>query len=253
MRDDRSETTLARVAHAYVKTGQFERAKETYDELIAEAPEYTDQAIFDYVALASRALERSDRYGLASAVEAALALRPGLPFNELAVPLARYYSSTGDPIRALDFYERALTIAVPDSVPTLLFELAEMHESQGNCDEAIGFLRAFRARERRGPRADEANWKIGSCSYTLAKRARVDGNPDRALDHIDTVIDLGVPQNLLDEAWFERGEVLLDLGRRDEARFAYQMVLELNLTRSGQLVERARTRIDQLRFGRFVP
>ncbi|MGH7501439.1 MAG: tetratricopeptide repeat protein [Longimicrobiales bacterium] len=252
LRNDRSEATLSRVAHAYAETGQYERAKEMYDELIEQSPEYADQAVFDYVSLAGNALERADRYGMASAVEAAQELRPGLHFDEFAIPLARYYASTNDPVRALDFYERALTTAPGDTVPALLFEIAEMHESQGNCNEAIGFFRAFRARERRGDRAVEANWHIGNCSFNLARRARQIGDIDRALDYIDTVLDLRVPQNLVDEAWFERGELYLEIGRRDEALFAYNMVLELSSTGSGQLVDRARRRIDELRFGRSV-
>lgn len=253
LRSDGSEETQARVAHAYAKTGQYERAKEIYDELIEQSPRWTDQAVFDYVDLAGRALERSDRYGMASAVESAQALRPGIPFEEFAIPLARYYASTADAIRALDYYERALTTAPADTVPTLLYEIAEMHESQGNCSEAIGFFRAFRTRIRSGERADEANWHIGNCSFNLARRARQEGDAERALEYIDTVIDLGIPQNLIDEAWFERGEILLDVGLRDQALTAYRMVLDLSPTGTGQLVERARRRIDELRFGRSDP
>ncbi len=250
LRESRTETTLSRVAHAYIENGQFERAREVYDELLAAAPAWTDQAIFDYVTVAMRARDRGDRYGLANAVEAARVLRPGLPLDEFAIPLARYYAAGGDPVRALDSYERALAAAPPDSVPTLLFEMARMHESQGNCAEAIGLFRAFRTRERRGPRADEANWHIGNCSFSLARRSRQDGDLFKALRELDVVIDLGVPKNLLDEAWFDRGEVLLGLGRRDDAMFAYLMVLDLNRAGTGQLVERARRRIDDLRFGR---
>jgi len=250
LRESRTETTLSRVAHAYIENGQFERARELYDELLQASPAWTDQAVFDYVTVAMRARDRGDRYGLASAVEAARALRPGLPLDEFAIPLARYYAAGGDPIRALDSYERALASAPPDSVPTLLFEIARMHESQGNCAEAVGFFRAFRTRERRSARADEANWHIGNCSFSLARRSRQDGEWEAALRELDTVIDLGVPKNLLDEAWFDRGEVLLAMGRRDDALFAYLMVLDLNRAGTGQLVERARRRVDDLRFGR---
>jgi hypothetical protein len=40
---------------------------------------------------------------------------------------------------------------------------------------------------------------------------------------------------------------------RDQALTAYRMVLDLSRTGTGQLVERARRRIDELRFGRSVP
>ena len=250
LRQHPDEETKARTAHAYIQTGQFELAREIYADLIQESPKWTDQAIFDYVAVANKARDRSDRYGLASAVAAAQELRAGLPLDDFAIPLARYYSSTGDPALALDFYERALTAAPPDTVPTLLFEMAQIHEQLGNCPEAIGFFRAFRSRAPRDERIGDADWQIGDCSFTLARRAHQDGNLERAMEYVDAVLDLGVPKNLLDEAWFERGEILLEKGQREEALLAYRMVVQLNPTGTGQMVERARRRIDDLRFGR---
>jgi tetratricopeptide (TPR) repeat protein len=248
-------TVLARVAHAYAKTGQFERARDSYQELLERAPAYADQAIYDYLALARRARARSDRYGMAGALEAALTLRPGLPVEDMAPTLARYYARTGEPERARDFFERALATASPDSLPELLFDFAQYQEQQGNCGEAMELFNAFRTREPRGTRADEARWHVGTCAFNLAKEARQEGDNERALSLTQIVLDLGVPQNVIDQVWFERGEALLALERRPEALDAFIKVLEhIRPPGGGQLAERARQRIDQLRFGReFVP
>ncbi|CAN5679491.1 hypothetical protein BH23GEM10_BH23GEM10_09650 [soil metagenome] len=253
-RRESDDAVLSRVAHAYAVTGQFERARENYDELLRRAPEYTDQAIFDYLTLAERSQSRSDRYGMAGAVESALALRPGLAVGGMAAPLARYYARAGDGERAQVFYERALAYAPPDSVPGLLFDFAEFQEGQANCAEAIDLYNAFRTREPRGERADQARWNIGNCAFTLARAARQAGEQENALGYLDTMLGLGVPQNLIDQAWFERGEALLELGLREEALSAYIRVLETMRPGSNQLAARARQRIDQLRFGRdLVP
>ncbi|HEX6308914.1 MAG TPA: tetratricopeptide repeat protein [Longimicrobiales bacterium] len=246
----RGTEELARVAHAYAVTGQFERARESYDQLIERAPEYTDQAVFDYLTLARRAQARSDRFGMAGAVDAALALRAGLPVGDMAAPLARYYARAGEVDRARDFYERALAYSPPDSVPVLLFDFAQFQEAQGNCVEAIELFSAYRTRRPRGEQADQARWNIGNCSFALARQAREQGNPEQALEHLRVTLELGVPQNLMEQAWFERGEALLELGRRDEALEAYIRVLETSRTAGGALAERARQRIDELRFGR---
>jgi tetratricopeptide (TPR) repeat protein len=248
--ENESTAVLARVAHAFAVTGQFERAKESYDQLIQRDPDYTDQAIFDYLDLATRAQKRSDRYGVAGAIEAALALRPGLPVGGMAAPLARYYAGAGDTERARDFFERALGVAPPDSVPALLFDFAQFQESRGNCGEAIELFNAFRTREPRGDRADQARWNVGNCAFTLAKEARAQ-NPERALTWLAVTLELGVPRNLLDQAWFERGEILLEMGRRDEALDAYVRALERAPNAGGQLAERTRRRIDELRFGKI--
>jgi tetratricopeptide (TPR) repeat protein len=249
-REAPSDSTLLRVAHAYIETDQFERAREMYDELLARSADYADQAAFDYIMVARRAFERSDRYRLASAVDAALALRPGLPVDTFALPLARYYASSAESDRALDFYERALSVATTDSVPTILYEIGELQATQGHCEEAIHFFDEFRELEPRGDRADQAEWRTGSCAFELAREARADDRLEDALEYVDTVLELGVPRNQQDDAWFERGEIMLALDRRIDAFFAFNRVLELNPAGSGQLVERARQRINELRFGR---
>lgn len=244
------EEVLARIAHAYAVLGQFERAHETYQSLLQRAPEHADQAVFDYLALAQRAQQRNDRYGLAGAIEAAIALRPGLPVNDMAAPLARYYARAGEADRAREFFDRALASAPPDSVPSLLFDFAQLQDAQGECVEAIELFNAFRAREPRGERADQARWSTGNCAFQLGRAARSAGDPQRALAYLQVMLDLGVPQNLLDQAWFEQGEALLALDRRDEALEAYVRTLEHVRTAGSPLAERARQRIDELRFGR---
>ncbi len=243
------EQAVARLAHAYAVTGEFDHARMYYEQLLDDAPEYTDQAVYDYMLLARRARARNDRFGMANAVDAATALRPGLPLGEASSALARYYAQTGDAERAVDFFERALAEAAPDSVAGLLFELGTVQEARGNCPEAIAVFNAYRTRAPRGAQADEARWHVGNCSYAIGRAAQQDDRPADALRAFDTVIRLGVPQNLVDQAWYERGEILLAQGRRDEALEAYYRVLERNPARSNQLTQRAQRRIDELRFG----
>jgi len=243
------ESALLRVAHGYATVGQMEEAREAYAELLARDSRYTDQAVFDYVRLARRALQRGDRYGMAVAVEAALGLRPQIGLGDLAAPLARYYAETGEPARALPLYERALAMAPPDSAPELLYEIGRIEQALGQCREAIGSFSAYRQRRPGGAREGEARWHTGSCALTLARQAHREGNLPEALEHLDLVLELGAPENVQDQAWFERGEILFALGRFDEALAAYRRVLDLTPTRTGQLVERAQRRIDQIRFG----
>jgi tetratricopeptide (TPR) repeat protein len=249
-RNKGSDELLARVAHAYAVTGDFAHTQQYYTELVKRAPSYTDEAVFDYLTLARKAQARSDRYGLAGAVEAAVSLRPGLPVNDLAAGLARYYATTGDAAKSLEYYERALSAASSDSVASLLFELATVHESHGNCGDAITMFNAFRAKTNDAEKADQARWHIGSCSWDLARKAEQAADTAGALRAIQTVVDLGVPQNIMDQVWFERGELLLGQGRRDEALESYQRSLDASRSGAGQLAERARHRMDEIRFGR---
>ncbi|MBI4408303.1 MAG: tetratricopeptide repeat protein [Gemmatimonadetes bacterium] len=245
----RNPEIVARVAHAYAEVGRFEEARQAYERLLARSSEYVDQAVYDYVRLAQRALERGDRFGAAGAVEAALALRPGLPLAQLAPPLARYYRDTGDPERALGLYEQALAQLPADSAPALLFEMALLLEGDGKCGDAVAYYEAYRERLPRGAHAREARWHTGNCAFQLAQRAHEEGRLGDALGHVATVIGLGVPEDKLDEAWFERGEILFELGRKEEALEAYQRVLDLTTARGAQLGVKAERRIEQIRFG----
>jgi tetratricopeptide (TPR) repeat protein len=248
-RNEGNAATQARVAHAFVMTGQLENGREQYDSLLKFAPEMADQAVFDFLWLAHQAAARSDRFGLARAVEAAVQLRPGLDVGQWAPSLARYYASTGDAERALEYFERALSVVPSEGAPRLLFEIAALHERQGDCEEATGYLRSFLNRVPYGDSADDARFRIGSCAFELGRKARDEGQHAVALDRFATVIENGSPPNLVDQAWFERGEALLALGRPTEALEAYRRVVELSRGRDTQSSIRARRRILQLLTG----
>lgn len=244
-----SVEALSLVAHAYARTGNLERTRDAYSRLLEAAPGYRDQAVYDFLAMARRARERNDLHGMARSVETAVTLQAGAWPADLAGPLARYYAQSGEPARAIRFYELALVHVPPDSTRALLYDLGRLHEDQQQCRAAIGYFQAYAERWPDDDRADQARWQIGNCSFELAREARQDGRVTESLDHLETVIELGVPENVQDQAWFERGELLFSLGRDDEALEAYRRVLELNPARTGQIVDRAQRRIDQIRFG----
>lgn len=241
---------LRRVAHGFARTGQAVRAREAYDQLLAQAPEYTDQAVFDYIDLARQRLERRDRYGMAEAVEAALVLRPELSVPDLAEPLARFYAENGEPERALVYFQRALYYASPEEAPPLLFAIGQAQVGQGNCREAMGYFEAYVRRAPRGSLVNSARFHWGQCAFERGRELvrTEEGNRREALELFTMVNDLGVPEHLQDESWFERGEILFTLGRYAEALEAYRKVLELNPARTGHLVDRALRGIERIRF-----
>ena len=242
---------LRRLAHAYAVTGQFENARESYEILLADDAGATDQAAYDFILLAEQAQERGDGYGVARAAEAALALRPGLELSGLTDQLASFYEQTASPEQAVAWYERAIANASPDSAPPLMFRLGDLLAERDDCRRALPYLRGYLSRAPRGVHATDAQWNIGNCAYEAARAAHQAGDPERAMREIQTLLDLGVPSNLLDEGWFMRGEILYGLGRNEEAMAAYQRVIDLNPTRSGQLVDRAQRQIDIIRFGSY--
>ena len=233
-----------RVAHAYIITGQFDRGRRVYESLVKLEPRFTDQAVYDFVWLARTSMQRGDRFGTARAAEAALAMRPGLDLDELAVPLARHYASVGDVDRALEFYNRAIGRAQGNSA--LLFELASLIEQNGKCADAISYFRAFTEQVVSRDSATEARWRMGTCGLERGRQALAGGDPTAALALLDVTIEVGSPPHLLEQTWLERGEALLALGRTEEARASFERVLEISPAGRTQYSTRAERRLQEM-------
>lgn len=163
----------ARIAHAYAELGRIDEARDHYRQAADADSVYAEQAVADLVRLARTAEERGDRFGVAAAMEAAVAFRPGISVAELALPLARYYAQAGEYGRALPFYGKALGGVDPDSVPEILYETGLVHEQIGDCERALVFYEQFAERVPVSQRS-EVNFHIGECSYQTAIRIRRD-------------------------------------------------------------------------------
>jgi tetratricopeptide (TPR) repeat protein len=245
-RQNRSDPEIsARVAHAYLMTGQFERGRRQYEELIKQTPAYTDQAVFDFIRLARLSMARGDRFGTARAAEAALALRPGLDMDEMAIPLARHYAAVGDVDRALEFYNRAIGRRSTGG-NALLFELASLIEQNGKCVDALPYFRTFTEQSSSRDSATEARWRMGTCGLERGRQAMAGGNAERAIELYDVTLEVGAPPHLLDQTWLERGEALLSLNRMEEARAAFERVLELSPAGQNQYSRRAQQRLQEM-------
>jgi tetratricopeptide (TPR) repeat protein len=243
--------TLARVAHTYAMMNRVDDAGSYYLQAVSRDSALVDQAVSDLMRLAREARERDDRFAMASAIEVALRLRPGLGVSDLSLDLARHYFQNGEFGRALPFYQKALGEAT-DSAPDVVFEVGQAHEEIGDCPHALVFFERYREMLRRWERG-EVDWRIGSCAFNLAREILTLGDPteealDDALEHLDRVLELGAPRNIQAQAWFDRGEILSGLGQGDAAMEAYAQVRYADA--AGALVERAQERFDEIRFGR---
>mgnify|MGYP001065612206 CR=1 FL=1 len=251
-RDERADgPVLARVAHAYTREGEVDDAAEFYRRAVELDPAWSSQAVSDLMLLAEQAQASGDRFRMASAVDAARGIEPGVGLEGIALPLARHHFQNGEYGQALPLYQRALA-AGADSLPDVMFEVGQAHEEIGDCERALIFFEQFResvpARER-----DEVDWYIGSCSFQVAEGLHgSDRLTDRvlldALSAVDRTIEMGEPLNLQGRAWFERGQILADLGRCDDAIDSFRQVRAAEGNVQSALATRAQERLDDLRF-----
>jgi len=249
--DRPSAEVLARVAHTFTLEGQVDEAADYYRRAVALDDVWSSQAVSDLMRLAEEAQAGNDRFRMASAVEAAIRIEPGLGLEGLALPLARHHFENGEFGRALPLYQRALADAT-DSVPEIVFEIAQAHEEIGDCKGALLFFEQFREQVRPWERG-EVNWYIGNCSLQVAIGLRGAEVVDEevlldALSAVDRTIEMGEPRNLQGRAWFERGEILADLGRCEDAIASFRSAISAEGNAQNALATRAQERLDDLRF-----
>lgn len=240
-------TTLTRAAHAYARVGRIDEARDHYREAIRQDPDVADLAASDLLRVAHRATERRDGIAAAAAVEAAIELRPGVALTGLALPLARHFARNGQYGEALPYFQKALMETGGD--PEVIFEMALAHEELGDCERAIAFFEQVRDGFSAARRA-EVDWHVGNCSLELAHEAQERGLNDDALAHFRAAIALGEPRGRMAHAWFETAELLAARGQCTAAAQAFEQVLTAELGGGGFLVQRARDRIDEIRFRR---
>jgi len=238
----------ARVAHTYVALKRIDEAREYYGLAVAADSSLAEQAVADFAHLAREEERVRDHFGLASAVQTALAFRPGISLQDLALPLARHYSDIGEHGRALPFFQKALSAVDPDSMPRILFETGVAYDEVGDCESAVVYYDDYRERLDRGRRS-EVDWRLGNCSYQLARIRRGEGDDEEALRNLETLLSIGEPIILQALGYFEKGEILGDRGECEAAIEAFQEVPLFDPSGTSPLVDRAEARIDQIRFG----
>jgi tetratricopeptide (TPR) repeat protein len=240
--------TYARVAHTYVALGRVDEAREHYRSAVEGDSALADQALADFVHLAREENRAGDRYGMASAVQTALEFRSGISLDDLVLPLAQHYSEVGEYGRALPFYQKALSAMDPDSVPRLLFDVAVAYDEVGDCESAVIYYQDYRDRLDRWSRG-EVDWRLGNCSFELARNRWADGEEEEALEFLDTLLEIGEPRNRLARGYFIRGEILGYRGECEAAIEAFQQVPIMDPSGNSAVVDSAELRIDQIRFG----
>ena len=245
-------SVTSRVAHTYSMMGQVDDAGAYYVETSSKDETYIDQAVSDLMRLALDARDNNDSFAMATAVETALQLRPGLGVGNMSLPLAQHYFENGEYGRAIPFYQSAMADAT-DSLPEIVFEIAQAYEELRDCDHALLGFERFREMVRPRERG-EVDWYIGTCAFALSNdvmsRSSLIGEEelDRGLELIERVVELGEPRNIQAQAWFKMGEIFSHMGACEEAMGAYEQVRYMD--QSGPLLDRALRSYDEIRFGR---
>ena len=240
-----------RAAHAFAHEGQLGDARDHYLLAVERDSSVADQAVADLTHHARRAADRGDDVAAATAMETVLELEPGVSVGDLALPLARHYAGSGRQAQSVAFFDQALVEARGngnEADPELLYDMALAYEELGDCARAVLLFEDLREKGDADQR-EEADWYIGRCSVELGGTAMERGDPEAAVEHLEVTVEIGEPRHLLAEAYFQLGRALELAGDCDGAVDAYEQAQRDELGGSIALVEEARERVDEIRFG----
>lgn len=240
---------LLRLAQAYASRGDIGTAARLYSTLLEQDSTYRHQVASDLVAAAREALDRGGRDRMARALQFVTPLGVKLIPRDLRIELADHYSDRQEFAQALPLYLSVLE-EDPEAEAETLYRTARAYQEVGGCREALPYFQGYvsEAGEVSGE-AGGAQWHYGSCLYDVAQQDWRAGQNARALERLDTLLELGTPRTLIDRAQYLRGELLLTNGRDQEALEAFREVLRLNPTRSSPLAQSAEERVRQIRYG----
>ncbi|WP_179953898.1 tetratricopeptide repeat protein [Denitrobaculum tricleocarpae] len=188
-------------AVTFFRAGDFRRAKEICEAILADKPRHTQAR--HLLAVIAFELGKPDE-GI-SHFETLAAISPDHP--GVHADLAKALASAGRIDEAIAAFRVALSI-VPEDV-SLLNNLGSLLAGQGELSEAVSSFEA----------AVEANDRLPVSHYNLAKALRDSGDPQRAIQHYKRTLELDPG---FATAWRNLGNLYLDVGEVDLAAEAYE-------------------------------
>jgi tetratricopeptide (TPR) repeat protein len=242
---------LRRIGKVYVMQGDFYQAKNYFDRYFGARDSVPDQGVLlDYLQIAVERGRSGDTTTMVNALEEILAIDPSFSLGSYYFVLGDYYFELPDYRLAIAFYLRGLPLAEDKQrAGDCMFNLAESYEKLEDFFNAFLYYDQFVSLYPGQARAEQARWHRGSCSYPLAVQMRDAGDLEQAFFYLEQIISGGQPQHLVDDAWYLRGELLLDDKRPAEAKQAFERVLNLNRYYfKEKIAEQARKRIEEIEF-----
>ena len=197
-------------------------------------------------------------------------------YNTLATNALRI----DDPQRALTLYQEIVKLVPEYDQTQNLFIIGDLNYDQGNYIKALEAYALALLHDSTSARAKKAQYRYITClkesdsleyalelalnqyealktsanllqlneiRYALGKKTFEQGYLDSAEVYFQHIIDMQEPRTLLDAAYYYLGEIRYARNDTDGALSMYKKVLRLNPYEKGELVQRAKDRIQEIK------
>ncbi|MBW7997731.1 MAG: tetratricopeptide repeat protein [Candidatus Glassbacteria bacterium] len=246
-----SAALLRKIGKVYVMQGDFFQAKNYFDRYFSTRDSVPDEGVLlDYFQIAVERGRSGDTTTMVHALEEILAINPSFSLGAFYFVLGDYYFEQSDYHRAIAYYLRGLPLDTEQERRAgCMYNLAAGYEKLEDYFNAFLYYDQFLTLYPDRPESEQASWHRSSCSYPLALQMREEGDLEQAFYYLNLIISGGQPQHLVDDAWYLRGEILLQDNRPAEAKQAFERVLKLNrYYYKEKIAEQARKRIEEIEF-----
>jgi len=228
----------------YARQGKLERAGTFFRQALEIDSLLTPSVVNEWVQRGTVFVARGQNDRAVAAFERALVLDPHVDLGDGFCVLGERYFGERRIEEAAGMFERAIGSGL-DAEGELDARLR-----LAQCYEALDDLEAAFACLDEGSRTisdPELLWERGRVAYELSQQCLRGGYYERVRSLAGSVIKSGMPEVLVDDAYFAVGESYFLQGEYRDAIAAYEKVLRLNPIGSGSLVEDARRRIELAR------
>lgn len=232
------------LGYCYLKKNEFDEAALYFEQSLATSHMFRDSILSLYNGLAHNALRIDEPERALYLYQECARLIPEYDQANNLFLVGDLHFEKGTYPAAVEAYSRALEIdstseKAKNIIPQLITALRESNR----------FARALRlARDEYDKLKTAANlWQLSSVQYAVGVKLFEEGNLDSAKVFFDHIIASQEPKSLLDDAYFYAGEIYFLKNNYPLALEAYKKVLRLNPYEKGDVVKKAKARIEEIK------
>jgi tetratricopeptide (TPR) repeat protein len=232
------------LGYCYLKKNEFDEAALYFEQSLTTSDRFRDSILVLYNGLAQNALKIDEPERALYLYQECARLIPEYDQANNLFLVGDLHSEKGNFAAAVEAYTRALEIdstseKAKNTMPNLITALRESNQ----------LARAlFLAEKEYDKLKTAANlWQLSSVQHAIGVRLFDEGNLDSAKTYFDHIIASQEPKSLLDDAYFYVGEIYFMKNNFPQALEAYKKVLRLNPYEKGDIVKKAKARIEEIK------
>lgn len=228
----------------YIKKNEYDEAKSYFQISLDRDSIYRDSVIKIYNDLAQNALRINDPERALNMYQTIEELLPDHNQSKNLFLVADLNFSKGNYSQAVIAYDNAFardstSATAEKAMPNFIFALTEC----GDLERALDL-----AQIRYDDLKTAANLhQLNNIKYRIGQKLASAGLLDSALVYFTDVVNANEPKSLVDDAYYNIGEIYYFRKDYNTALDAYKRVLRLNPYEKGEIVAKAKNRIEEIK------